>query len=157
MSSGGGHWKSSDTAASPVNPVSTNCISKERRDAFCNENQGNKIHYSSSISSRERLNNNLWVAAFLLASQPLVRLRGEHFTWNLDITPPRLQVCCVRPPKMWNTVTDQGRHFVDAFHHYIAIFTWGIKVSLQNVWDEDKVKYGRIMCESPTNRGLIYL
>lgn len=47
LSSKGGLLKPSDTAASLVNPVSTNCIRGEKRDAFCNENQGNKAHYSS--------------------------------------------------------------------------------------------------------------
>ena len=85
----------SDTAAPLVNPVSTNGISRGRRDAFCNENQGNKSHYSSTYHQRWHSNTlrvTAWTHCYLLDWKK----KGE-VEWSCEDTFTGFS----KPPSVW--------------------------------------------------------
>lgn len=76
--------KSPESGVSLVNPVSTNCICREGRDASCNESPGNKTNYSSKIHKEGTSDlTNLRLAASPVVSQPFV-LRVK-WNWNTDL------------------------------------------------------------------------
>lgn len=96
-------YKPSDTAASPVNAVST----KRGGMLFCNENQGNKSHYSHAVKLWLNI---LWVTAFSvgLVSKPLViaywtKSEQFNFVFRKQIyCIAKLPSCNVKPSSIWN-------------------------------------------------------
>lgn len=121
--------KPSDTAASLVNPVSTNGISRDRRDAFCNENPGNKSYYSSTFHLRWRSNTlrvTAWAHSHLLDWKNWTQLKlSRHFYYIFHASKGVMWNWQLKTP--CDLLTVQRRHLVAASHQFRAIFFWGMR------------------------------
>lgn len=105
--------EASDTAASLVNPVSTNGISREGREACCNENQGNKSHLFSQVlqAATLRLDLTLCEGGFFSVQLELStvwkKLRGKKRKRNS---------LCLQASKFAESLRDLACHLVATSH-----------------------------------------